>query len=124
MEGSNILLVTGIAVIVYVVLGTSFIVTTIISLIMFVPVLYLINRPKPFHVKMEPLEMKVGGINIFPLIHFIYLIIPDQLRRYLSTKQNAPAPNKRLRDRFVVKCFSGIFNPSFFMYQKKSKGHP
>ena len=46
------------------------------------------------------MEMKVLGINIFPLIIFLFNLIPDSWRKSMMSKQNAPKPKMVLKDIF------------------------
>jgi len=65
--------------------------------------LYFLLKPKvkQFHVDVEPMEMKVMGINIFPILCFMFRSVPDGWRKSMITKQNAPKPGKApLRDRY------------------------
>ena len=47
------------------------------------------TRPRPFHVKVAPMEMKVLGVNIFPAIVFMFNMMPDGIRKSTVTKQVA-----------------------------------
>ena len=46
------------------------------------------------------MEMKVLGFNIFPLIIFLFNLIPDSWRKSMMSKQNAPKPKVVLKDIF------------------------
>ena len=49
---------------------------------------YLIKpKHKPFHIDVKTIEMKKGGINIFPLIHFMMSIMPDSMRKKTLTEK-------------------------------------
>ena len=52
--------------------------------------------------EVERMEMKVFGFNIFPLLVWIFNIIPDSWRRSLISKKNAPKspPGSALKDIF------------------------
>jgi len=59
------------------------------------------TKVEPFHVEVEPLEMKMKGINMFPMMHFMMTSMSDSRRRNAVTKQNAPVPGKAVpRDRY------------------------
>ena len=45
------------------------------------------TRVEPFHVEVEPLEMKMKGINMFPMMHFMMTSMSDSRRRNAVTKQ-------------------------------------
>ena len=51
--------------------------------------LYFLLKPKvkPFHVDIDPIEMKVMGINIFPLFIFMMSVMPDGMRKKMMTKK-------------------------------------
>lgn len=51
--------------------------------------LYFLLKPKvkQFHVDVEPMEMKVMGINIFPILCFMFRSVPDGWRKSMITKQ-------------------------------------
>ena len=38
-------------------------------------------KPRPLHVKVEPMVWKVMGINIFPAVTWIMRRLPDTMRR-------------------------------------------
>jgi len=64
-----------------------------LSILGILSVVFLIKRRiKKFHVDMDPIEMKVMGCNIFPLLHFMMTVMPDTMRRQSITKKNAPKP--------------------------------
>ena len=46
------------------------------------------------------MEMKVLGLDIFPLITWTYGVIPDSWRKSLISKKNAPVSDQPLRDIF------------------------
>ena len=49
---------------------------------------FLLNQKvKHFHVYVKPLEMKVMGVNIFPLFIFLMRLMPDRMRKKMMTKQ-------------------------------------
>jgi len=65
--------------------------------------LYFLLKPKvkPFHVAVKPVEMKMMGIDMFPVFHFMMSVMPDGMRKSTVTKQNAPKPGKDApRDRY------------------------
>jgi len=77
-------------------LGASFILAGLVALFFL-----LRQKTKPFHVDVTPMEMKVMGINIFPLFVFMMSLMTDGMRKKMVTKQNAPKPGKDApRDRF------------------------
>ena len=49
------------------------------------------------------MEMKVLGFNIFPLMIWIFNLIPDSWRKSMMSKQNAPKPGPLLRDMFDLR---------------------
>ena len=49
------------------------------------------------------MEMKVLGFNIFPLMIWIFNLIPDSWRKSMMSKQNAPKPGPLLRDIFDLR---------------------
>ena len=51
-------------------------------------VVFLIKqRIKKFPVYLDPVEMKVMGCNIFPMLHLLMAVMPDSMRRQAITKQ-------------------------------------
>ena len=61
---------------------------SILPILGIMSVLFLIKqRIKKFHVYLEPVEMKVMGCNIFPLLHLLMAVMPDSMRRQAITKQ-------------------------------------
>jgi len=65
--------------------------------------LYFLLKPsvKPFHVNVEPMVMKMKGVNMFPMFHFMMSIMPASMRKQTVTKENAPKPGKKApRDRY------------------------
>jgi len=58
------------------------------------------TKERPIYEEVEPMEMKVLGFNIFPLIVFLFNLIPDSWRKSMMSKQNAPKPKVLLRDIF------------------------
>jgi hypothetical protein len=62
--------------------------------------LYFKPRPKPFHIKVEQPERLVGGVNVIPIITGIVSSLPESLKRKLMVSQQAPNPEKEVRDRF------------------------
>jgi len=65
-------------------------------------VISFMMRSKPFHVKVDPMEMKVLGVNIFPAIVFMFNIMPEGMRRSILAKQDAPKPGNVSRDLYDV----------------------
>jgi len=51
--------------------------------------LYFLLRPrvKPFHVNVEPMVMKMMGVNMFPVFHFMMSIMPASMRKQTVTKE-------------------------------------
>ena len=47
----------------------------------------LITQPQRLHVKVKPMEMKVMGINIMPIIVFLINQLPEGMRRNKVTKK-------------------------------------
>ena len=45
------------------------------------------TRPKELHVKVEPLKMKVMGIDIMPMIVTMMNLMPEGMRKDSITKQ-------------------------------------
>merc|ERR1711892_1232661 len=65
--------------------------------------LYFLLKPrvKPFHVNVEPMVMKMMGVNMFPVFHFMMSIMPASMRKQTVTNENAPKPGKKApRDRY------------------------
>ena len=50
-------------------------------------------KPKPLHVKVEPLKWKVLGINIFPAVSWLMRKLPDGMRKSTLSSMNAPKPD-------------------------------
>jgi len=74
---------------------------TTAALALFSALSFLIKpKLKRVHVEVEQMEMKVMGINIFPLIIFMFRIMPDGMRKQTVTKQNAPKPGASPRDKY------------------------
>ena len=70
-------------------------------------VAWFFSRPKPapFHVNgVPPVVIKAGGLNIFPLLRFVYQIMPDSMRHKAFVKKTAPKPNE-VKDRYVFNIF-------------------
>ena len=63
-------------------LGASFILAGLVALFFL-----LRQKKKPFHVDVAPMEMKVMGINIFPLFVFMMSLMTDGMRKKMVTKQ-------------------------------------
>jgi len=61
-------------------------------------ILLIIFKPKKLHVMVEPMKMKVMGINIMPMIITVYNLMPTSMRKSSITKKNAPKPNKAPKD--------------------------
>ena len=79
----------------------------VVSLVVVVAVVaFVASRPKPapFHVPVPPMEMKMGGYDIFLAFHFIMSILPDKTRKKYLVKKFAPKPNEQM-DRFVFLPF-------------------
>jgi len=62
--------------------------------------LYFKPRPKPFHIQVEQPERLAGGVNVVPIITGIFSSLPESLKRKLMVAQQAPNPEKEVRDRF------------------------
>lgn len=60
--------------------------------------LLIIMKPKKLHVEVEPMKMKVMGINIWPLLVTMNNLMPEGMRKNAVTKQNAPKPGKIVKD--------------------------
>ena len=45
------------------------------------------TRPKKLHVKVEPMKMKVMGINIWPMIVTVNNLMPEGMRKSKVTKK-------------------------------------
>ena len=56
----------------------------IVGLLLFI---IFMMKPKPFHVNIEPMEMKVLGVNIFPAIILMFNMMPEGMRKRTVTKQ-------------------------------------
>ena len=70
-------------------------------------------KPEPFHVtNVKPIDMKVCGMNAFPIFQFIFRNLPDSTRQNFAVKMGAPKPNE-VKDRLarlgVVFAFSASF---------------
>ena len=50
-------------------------------------VLFIKRKHPPFHVKVEPMEIKVKGINIIPLLVFFFKLLPESMRRAFAIKE-------------------------------------
>ena len=61
---------------------------SILPILGIMSVVFLIKqRIKKFPVYLDPVEMKVMGCNIFPLLHLLMAVMPDSMRRQAITKQ-------------------------------------
>ena len=49
--------------------------------------LLIIMKPKKLHVEVEPMKMKVMGINIWPLLVTMNNLMPEGMRKNAVTKQ-------------------------------------
>ena len=49
--------------------------------------LLIIMKPKKLHVEVEPMKMKVMGINIWPLLVTMNNLMPEGMRKNSVTKQ-------------------------------------
>lgn len=59
------------------------------------------SESKPFHVEgLEPMKMKVLGINIFPAMVKAISLLPDETRKKMSTKQHASSKEAMPYDQF------------------------
>ena len=58
------------------------------------------EKEKPAYEEVKRMEMKVLGLDIFPLITWTYGVIPDSWRKSLISKKNAPVSDQPLRDIF------------------------
>ena len=47
----------------------------------------LMMKPRPFHVNVAPVEMKVLGVNIFPILVLMFNMMPEGMRKRTVTKQ-------------------------------------
>ena len=50
-------------------------------------VLLAMLKPKKLHVRVEPMKMKVMGINIMPIIITVYNLMPAWMRKKSITKK-------------------------------------
>ena len=61
----------------------------VVSLVVVVAVVaFVASRPKPapFHVPVPPMEMKIGGYDIFLAFYFIMSILPEKTRKKYRLK--------------------------------------
>jgi len=61
------------------------------------------GKRKTFPVRVDPPQMKILGINIFPLMTKILRLLPDHMRKQSVIKKSAPDPNSPMLDLFSCK---------------------
>ena len=55
-------------------------------------------KPKVLPIDIEPMEMKVMGINMIPIIGKVFNMMPKNMRKKTICKFNAPNPDTNPRD--------------------------